>query len=130
MPIGFQLRKYRRFAVQCPLYYSNQETQGSGMVWNMSLNGWRADGTCALTIGMVLSLFVILPRLNKTVIVEKAVVRWSRGQEFGLQTGIIHPIDSGRLRTFISNLVQLNDRASLAYHDKKQIHWNFDRGRI
>lgn len=106
MSTEFKLRGYRRFPVQCPLYYSNQSVQGAGMIWNISLNGWRADGICTVTIGTVLSLFVILPQSNKTVIVERAVVRWSRGQEFGLQTGIIHPIDSVRLRTLIHSLVQ------------------------
>ena len=91
--------------------------QGAGVIWNISMDGWRADGTCTVTIGTVLSLFVILLHSNKTVIIERAVVRWSRGQEFGLQTGIIHPIDSGRLRTLISNLVQLNDRVSLPCND-------------
>lgn len=98
------------------------------MVWNMSLNGWRADGTRIVTIGMVLSLFVILPQSNKTVIVERAIVRWSRGQEFGLETGIIHPIDSSRLRTFIIDLVQLNQHASLACHSQEQSRWGLDRG--
>lgn len=100
------------------------------MVWNMSLNGWRADGTRIVTIGMVLSLFMILPQSNKTVIVERAIVRWSRGQEFGLETGIIHPIDSGRLRTFINDLVQLNERASLACHSQEHCRWSLDRDGI
>ena len=100
------------------------------MVWNMSLNGWRADGTRIVTIGMVLSLFMILPQSNKTVIVERAIVRGARGQEFGLETGIIHPIDSGRLRAFISDLVQLNQRAPLACHSQEQSRWGLDHGGI
>jgi hypothetical protein len=102
---GFRVREYRRFPVHCQLYYSNDELQGAGTVWNVSVRGWRVDGTCSVRAGMVFSLFVMLPDFHKTVIVERAIVRWARGQEFGLQIGTIHPLDTGRLKQFVSSLL-------------------------
>lgn len=54
---------------------------------------------------MVFSLLVMLPEYHKTVIVERAIVRWTRGLEFGLQIGAIHRMDTSRLKQFVSSLM-------------------------
>ena len=102
---GFHLRKYRRFPVHCAFYYSNDEIQGTGTVWNLSVSGWRVDGTCEVKTGMVFTLLVMLPEYHKTIIIERAIVRWTRGLEFGLQIGAIHHTDTGRLKQFVSSLM-------------------------
>lgn len=101
----FYLREYRRFPVHCAFYYSNDEVQGAGTVWNLSVSGWRVDGTCEVQPGMVFSLLVMLPDDYRTIIVERAMVRWTRGLEFGLQIGSIHHMDTRRLKRFVSALM-------------------------
>ncbi|MET0514624.1 MAG: PilZ domain-containing protein [Nitrospiraceae bacterium] len=102
---GFHLREYRRFPVHCGFYYSNDEVQGAGTVWNLSVSGWRVDGTNEVQTGMVFTLLVMLPEYYKTIIIERAIVRWTRGREFGLQIGAIHHRDTGRLKEFVSSLM-------------------------
>ena len=72
---GFHLREYRRFPVHCAFYYSNDEVQGAGTVWNLSVSGWRVDGTREVKTGMVFTLLVMLPEYHKTIIIERAIVR-------------------------------------------------------
>ena len=63
------------------------------------------DGTCEVKTGMVFTLLVMLPKYHKTIIIERAIVRWTRGLEFGLQIGAIHHTDTGRLKQFVSSLM-------------------------
>jgi len=55
--------------------------------------------------GEILSLTVTLPNEQRIEIPE-AVVRWSRGQEFGLETVKIEQHTQARLQHFVRRLVQ------------------------
>ena len=77
------------FSVQCSVYYSCDAFQGSGIAWNLSLNGWRVDGTHPVNPGTVVTLCIFLPGQHPTVFVDRAIVRWSRGQEFGVEVNTI-----------------------------------------
>lgn len=101
----FHLRSFRRFPVRCSLYYSSDEFQGTGIAWNLSLNGWRVDGTQPVEPGMVLTLCVFLPGQYPTVFIDRAIVRWSRGQEFGIEVGSIKADEQARLEQFVTALV-------------------------
>lgn len=101
----FRLRSFRRFPVRCSLYYSSDEFQGTGTAWNLSLNGWRVDGTQPVEPGMVLTLCVFLPGQYPTVFIDRAIVRWSRGQEFGIEVGSIKADEQTRLEQFVTALV-------------------------
>ena len=48
----FHVRPHHRVPVQCTVYFSNAELNGSGTLWNLSLDGCRVDGTVPLLIGM------------------------------------------------------------------------------
>ncbi|MGH7258884.1 MAG: PilZ domain-containing protein [Nitrospiraceae bacterium] len=85
MSTRFQIRSFRRFAIQCPIYYSNDKFHGKGTAWNLSLNGWRVDGTHPVEPGMAFTLCIFLPGRVRTVFVDRAAVRWSRGHEFGIE---------------------------------------------
>jgi hypothetical protein len=98
----FRIREYRRIPVQCPLYFSHDGQYGAGTVWNLSCGGWRVDTEIPLTRGTVLKLFVMLPEVPQGVIVERAIVTWSRGQEVGLAILRIHPQDATRLQHVIA----------------------------
>ncbi len=101
----FHVRAFRRFPVQCSVYYASETVQGSGTVWNVSLNGWRVDGTEPVATGTVMTLSVILPGQSPTVFVEQATVRWSRGQEFGVEVSSIREEEQARLVDFVLALV-------------------------
>jgi hypothetical protein len=43
----FSIRPYRRFPVCCPVTYHAGLFEGQGIVWNLSVNGWRLSGGSA-----------------------------------------------------------------------------------
>ena len=101
----FVLRPYRRFPVQCTVTYNAGPFQGHGTVWNLSCTGWRLSGDLPMRPGEILSLTVTLPNEQRIEIPE-AVVRWSRGQEFDLETVKIEQHTQARLQHFVRRLVQ------------------------
>ena len=101
----FRVRSFRRFPVQCSVYYSSDEFQGTGIAWNLSLNGWRVDGTHPVEPGTVLTLCVFLPSQYPTVFIDRATVRWSRGQEFGIAVTSIKADEHARLEQFVTALI-------------------------
>ena len=86
MPIT--IRPYRRFPVSCPVTYQTGLFEGHGTVWNLSLTGWRFSGDLPLRIGEVCSLTVNLPT-HETIYVAAGIVRWVRGEEYGVETLVI-----------------------------------------
>ncbi len=101
----FHVRSFRRFPVQCSVFYASEAVKGYGTAWNLSLNGWRVDGTQPVTPGTVVKLSVMLPGEHPTVFIEQATVRWSRGQEFGVEVSSIKAEEQARLARFVTGLV-------------------------
>lgn len=85
----FVLRPYRRFPVTCPVIYEHWFREGQGIVWNLSPTGWRMSGTLPLQCGDVCSLNVMLPG-NKPVSVVAGIVRWVRGEDYGIETLVMN----------------------------------------
>ncbi len=69
--------------------YEHWLREGQGIVWNLSPTGWRLSGNLPLEPGDICSLIVILPT-NTPVSVSAAIVRWVRGEEFGLETLVMN----------------------------------------
>jgi len=65
--------------------YHLEDFEGLGTVWNVSPMGWRFSGDLPLRVGEVCSLTVRLPTYQD-VYVAAAIVRWIRGEEFGVET--------------------------------------------
>lgn len=101
----FHIRSFRRFAIQCPLYYSNDTFHGRGTAWNLSLNGWRVDGTHRVETGMAFTLCIFLPGQMRSVFVDRAAVRWSRGHEFGIELVAMKDEQQVVLKDFIDLLI-------------------------
>jgi hypothetical protein len=87
------------------VYYSGDEFKGTGTAWNLSLNGWRIDGTHPVEPGMVVTLCVFLPGPHPTVFIDRATIRWSLGQEFGIEVSSIKAGEHARLEQFVTALV-------------------------
>lgn len=101
----FHMREYRRFPVNCLLYFSSDHLYGTGTVWNLSLGGWRVDSDVTVATGTTLTLFVMLPDNKEAVLVDQATVCWSRGHEFGLVIREMKQQDRVRLGNFIAELL-------------------------
>jgi PilZ domain-containing protein len=81
----FTIRPHRRFPVCCPVTYQCGDFEGHGIMWNVSLTGWRFSGNLPLRVGEVCSLTVNLPT-QETIYVAGVIVRWVRGEEYGVET--------------------------------------------
>jgi PilZ domain len=101
----FTLRPYRRCPGQCVVTYHTGPFQGQGTVWNLSLNGWKLSGDVPLRVGETCSLTVNLPN-QQSIYVAAAIVRWVRGQEYGLETLVVEKQTHCRLEHLINRLVQ------------------------
>jgi hypothetical protein len=100
----FSIRSFRRFPVQCSVTYNAGPFQGQGTIWNLSYTGCRLSGDLPMRPGELLSLTVTLPNEQRIEIPE-AVVRWSRGQEFGVEAMAIEPHTRARLAHYVNRLV-------------------------
>lgn len=100
----FSIRLFRRFPVQCAVSYSVGPFRGLGTVWNLSRSGWRLSGDLPMRPGERLSLTVTLPN-EQSIDVSEAVVRWSRGQEFGVETVETPKHTAARLIHYVRRLV-------------------------
>ena len=103
--MAFSSRPYRRSPVQCSVTYHAGSFQGQGTVWNLSLNGWKLSGDLPLRVGQTCSLTVYLPN-QESIFVAAAIVRWARGQEYGLETLVVEKLTHSRLEHLIERLVQ------------------------
>ena len=101
----FSLRPCRRSPVQCAVTYHAGLFQGQGTVWNFSLSGWKLSGDVPLQVGQTCSLTVNLP-IEASIFVAAAIVRWVRGQEFGLENLAIEKQTHSRLEHLVKRLVQ------------------------
>ena len=100
----FALRPYRRFSVQCAVTYHAGPFHGQGTVGNFSCSGWQIVGDLPMRPGETLSLIVTLPN-EQRIEVPEAVVRWARGQEFGVKNVEIEPHTHARLQQYVKRLV-------------------------
>mgnify|MGYP001413790894 FL=1 len=101
----FSVRLYQRFPVHCFVTYNAGPFQGQGTVWNFSLSGWKLSGDVPLQVGQTCSLTVNLP-IEEPIVVATAIVRWVRGQEFGLETLAIEKQTHSRVEHVIKRLVE------------------------
>jgi hypothetical protein len=103
--MSFIIRSYRRFPVQCPVSYNAGTSQGLGTVWNFSLNGWKLSGDVPLRVGQTCPLTVTLPN-QESIFVDAAIVRWVRGQEYGLETVTVDKPTQSRVEHMVKHLEQ------------------------
>jgi PilZ domain-containing protein len=68
--------------------YHRGQAEGSSTVWNLSVSGLRFSGDVPLAIGETCSLTVGLPN-QEPVYVAAGIVRWVRGEEYGVESLVI-----------------------------------------
>lgn len=86
--MSFVTRPHWRFPVMCLVTYEHWFHEGEGLVWSLSPMGWRRSGNLPLEPGDVCSLRLTLPT-NKQISVAAWIVRWVRGEEFGLEMLVV-----------------------------------------
>ena len=102
----FIIRPYRRFPLHCSVTYNAGPSQGQGTVWNFSVNGWKLSGDVPLRVGQTCPLTVTLPN-QESLVVAAAIVRWVRGQEYGLETLVVDKLTQSRVEQLVHHLEQV-----------------------
>jgi len=95
-------RRGRRLPVNCRLFFFGEdEFEGEAQVLDISTYGCQADSQVAVEVGMELRLSIFLGDQKWPLRIEQAIVRWVRGQTFGLEFIGIRLAQRERLRALI-----------------------------
>jgi hypothetical protein len=103
--MSFSIRPDRRFPICCPVTYHAGLREGRGMIWNLSANGWRLSGDVPLRVGQTCPLTITVPNQQR-IFVAAAIVRWGRGQEYGLETLAVENRTHRRVEHWVKRLAQ------------------------
>jgi hypothetical protein len=76
------------------------------MVWNLSVNGGRLSGDVPLRVGQTCPLTVHFPN-QLSLFVAGAIVRWVRGQEYGMETLVVDTQTQSRVEQLVHQLEQV-----------------------
>lgn len=95
-------RRGRRLALSCRVFvFGEEDFEAGGTLMDISTSGCRAYSTVEVQRGMIVKLSVFLPDHQWPLRVEEAIVRWTNGQEFGVEFTSIRLAQRERLRTLI-----------------------------
>ena len=100
-----KLRQYVRVTVQCPVECIGDDFFAEGMVINLSIGGLTITCKQQPTPGMSLKLRVSLPDDEAPLVVQHAIVVWSKGGQFGVKALSMGESGQKRLNDFIVNHV-------------------------
>lgn len=107
-------RQHRRFPVQFRSSFSSVNiVGGEGALADLSVRGCRIESRIAVKPGTELQLKVHLPNESAPLGISVAVVRWSRGETFGVEFMDMKDEEWKRLGRFIKS-VDVPDAGSTA----------------
>ena len=93
------------FPVCWPVTYHAGLCEDHGIVWNLSVSGWRLSGDVPLRVGQTCPLTVNLPN-QPSIVVAAVIVRWVRGQEYGLETLVVEKQTHNLVEHLVKRLEQ------------------------
>lgn len=71
--------------VDYPALFTGDEGSGHGTVTNLTIAGCEIESHVQFSIGAGLSLRVQAPEARPPIIIALAIVRWKKGDRFGLE---------------------------------------------
>ena len=99
-------RKATRLPVEIPVDYLGKEFLGNGTVINASLYGVLIRGDYLPLIGTNVSMRLFPPDGKEPLSVERAVVRWQRESEFGVEIMTLTPEAHARLIGLMTSVLK------------------------
>ena len=78
-------RMYRRVSAEYPSYYLMGQVLRQSVIRDISLNGVRIQSLSDLPRNPLVMIRLWLPDQQDSLDIDQAMVRWVRGQEFGVQ---------------------------------------------
>jgi PilZ domain-containing protein len=101
-------RKHPRYRVEYCGSFSGEGVRAPGVILDLSPSGCRARSDSPSGIGESLGVLIDVPRYQTPLHVTRAVVRWSKGQEFGMEFLHIELDDEQRLNQLMRQMAADN----------------------
>lgn len=101
-----EIRKHPRFPVDFGSTFSGEQFAGRGTITNVSVGGCNIESKVILTAKSSLALHIQLPDSQWPLKIDRAVVRWARGNSFGVEFEQMSQGDVDRLYRLIQDLEQ------------------------
>ncbi len=99
-----KVRKTRRVNLRCSLGFISEDIEGDATVTNISTAGCRGESEINVADGLEFRVLLHLPNQAAPVKVERAAVRWARGNAFGLSFILFLPSERARLKTYLDGV--------------------------
>jgi PilZ domain len=98
-----RVRRSRRVDLRCELGFSSDEIEGEAHVTNISTGGCRAESEINVAEGLQFVVLLHLPRQSPLKI-ERAAVRWVKGNAFGLSFILFLPSERAKLQKYLDSV--------------------------
>ena len=108
----FVMRKNQRLKRLVPVRYLGDGMAGEGIIKDLSLTGSYITGNAPVSVGMALALQIFVPGDPEPLLIERAIVKWVKGSEFGVDFDTPTPRVAERITTVISTLVKTHHGSS------------------
>ena len=99
-----KIRKSRRVDLRCELGFSSEEIEGEARISNISTGGCRAESDINVAEGLEFHVLLHLPGEPALLKVERAAVRWVKGNVFGLSFILFLPSERGKLQKYLESI--------------------------
>ena len=98
-----KVRKSKRVDLKCQLGFSSEEIEGEAHVMNISTGGCRAESEINVAEGLQFVVLLHLPG-QSPVKIERAAVRWVKGNVFGLSFILFLPSERAKLQKYLDKV--------------------------
>lgn len=97
-----------RHKLDCRTFFTGGGVEGEGRVLDLSKTGCKIVCETAPTVGASLRVELFLPDYPRPLKVERSVVRWVKGDAFGVEFVEMQASQRERLRVFLGNQPVVN----------------------
>jgi hypothetical protein len=95
-------RRGRRLMLRCRLFFFGEnDFDGEATILDLSTYGCQATSLTQVQVGMVFHLTLFLHDQNWPLRIDEALVRWVKGENFGLEFTRIRSAQRERVRAII-----------------------------
>ena len=95
-------RRGRRLNLSCRLFFFGEDDfEGEATILDLSTNGCQATSLTQVRVGMMFRLSLFLHDQKWPLRIDESLVRWVKGESFGLEFTGIRPAQRERVRDII-----------------------------
>jgi hypothetical protein len=108
----FFRRKHQRLTRLVSVRYLRDGVAGEGIIDDLSLSGSYMTGNTPVSVGMALALQMFVPGDPEPLLIDRAIVKWVKRSEFGVDFDLPQPAVAERITQVISTLVKTQHGSS------------------